>query len=165
MVLAVCFLRFRDNLVDEHRRNVLVAKEFGNELTATARQGTKFHRVRLNFRKGNFRRDNGTRAFRVRTHNSAATLVDVAHNVTEVIGRNSNLQAVNGFEKNGLCILQAFFKRDGRRHLEGKLVRVNVVITSVVKDSLQAGNGIARKRSISNVKIIILLFLFFSHNT
>ena len=94
---------------------------------------------------------------RIHSQNTSTSLVEIAHNVTGVFVRNSDLHAYDRLKEYRRCIHKAFLERQDRCHLECHLGRVYRMIRSIVKCSLNAYYRISCQRSLLNAFLKSLL--------
>ena len=97
------------------------------------------------------------RFHRIHSQTTSTSLVEIAHNVTGVFVRNSDLHAYDRLKEYRRGIHKAFLERQDRRHLERHLGRVYRMIRSIVKCSLNAYYRISCQRSLLNAFLKSLL--------
>ena len=112
---------------------LFVARERLGELPAALRHGAERGRIGQEFALRRFGGDD-LRAVLLRVHadDAPAALVQISHDVADVLFGYGDFQVREGFQKDGIGVLHALLEGDLRRRLERRFGGVHVVIASVV---------------------------------
>ena len=94
---------------------------------------------------------------RIHAKDTATALIQIAHNVTGIFVRNSNLHGNDWLKEYRRCVHKAFLKCQNSCHLKCHLRGIYRMIGSVIKSSLHTYYRICSQRSLLNAFLKSLL--------
>src|SRR3990167_60161 len=134
------FLHYRLGDARRHRRVLL---EFHRVGRAALGRGTQTRGITEHVRQRYLGTNDLHAAMTVfLVHDEAATRVQVAHHVTQIIRRGCDFDVHDRLEQHRIALGAGFLPAQNRRHLERVFVRVHLVVRAVVQRRLHVDHGI-----------------------
>ncbi len=136
------------NILEHVIGRLFITGETFGEFAPALRHGAQAGRIGQKFRLRRFRRDDLHIVLRIHADDAAAALVQIAHDIADVLFGHGDLEVRERLEQHGGRLTDALFEGDLRRRLERGFRGVDGMETSVIERGAHMDDGIAREHAV-----------------